>query len=212
MGKIPPHIIDDIMQTALIEEVIGIFVELKRSGANLKGFSPFTEEKKPSFVVSPSKQIFKCFKSGKGGKVVTFLMEHKGISYPEALRWLADKYNIVIPEENDNDSFTPAPVEQLIEEVNGIYKEYYPGRKNIKLKGLVDGDGRRQGTWEYFSENGVLLSMMEYRDGVKHGIFFQRYKSGIIKRTGNYRSDQQFGEWVEYNEEGKRINIKEFSA
>lgn len=96
---IPPHIVDDIMQTARIEEVIGEFVNLKRAGSNLKGLSPFTDEKTPSFVVSPAKQIFKCFSTGKGGTVVTFLMEKEHFSYPEALRWLADKYGIQIPED-----------------------------------------------------------------------------------------------------------------
>ena len=99
MAIIPPHIVDDIMQTSRIEEVVGEFVNLKRSGSNLKGLSPFTDEKTPSFVVSPAKQIFKCFSTGKGGSVVSFLMEKEHYSYPEALRWLADKYGITIPED-----------------------------------------------------------------------------------------------------------------
>lgn len=107
MSKIPPHIIDDIMQTSRIEEVIGEFVNLKRAGSNLKGLSPFTDEKTPSFVVSPAKQIFKCFSTSKGGSVVTFLMEKEHFSYPEALRWLADKYGIQIPEDE------PATAEEL---------------------------------------------------------------------------------------------------
>ncbi len=107
MAKIPPHIIDDIMQTARIEEVVGEFVQLKRAGSNLKGLSPFTDEKTPSFVVSPAKQIFKCFSTGKGGTVVTFLMEKEHYSYPEALRWLADKYGIQIPDDQ------PATEEEL---------------------------------------------------------------------------------------------------
>lgn len=96
---IPKHIIDEIFQTARIEEVIGEFVHLKKAGSNLKGLSPFVEEKTPSFMVSPAKQIFKDFSSSKGGNVVSFLMELEGYSYPEALRWLAEKYNIEIPEE-----------------------------------------------------------------------------------------------------------------
>jgi DNA primase len=96
MSRIPPQVVDEIMQRAQIEEVIGEFVQLKRSGASFKGLSPFVHEKNPSFVVSPAKKIFKCFYSGKGGSVVTFLMEVKGLSYPEALRWLADRYNILI--------------------------------------------------------------------------------------------------------------------
>lgn len=99
MSKIPPHIIDQIMQTSRIEEVIGEFVQLKRAGSNLKGLSPFVDEKTPSFIVSPAKQIFKCFSSGKGGTVVSFLMEKEHFSYPEALRWLANRYSIEIPEE-----------------------------------------------------------------------------------------------------------------
>lgn len=109
MARIPPHIIDDIMQTARIEEVIGQFVNLKRAGSNLKGLSPFTDEKTPSFVVSPAKQIFKCFSTGKGGNVVSFLMEKEHYSYPEALTWLADKYGIQLPEEK------PATPEELAE-------------------------------------------------------------------------------------------------
>ena len=101
MSRIPQHIIDEIYQTARIEEVISSFVQLKRSGSNLKGLSPFTDEKTPSFVVSPAKQIFKCFSSNKGGTVVSFLMEKEHFSYPEALRWLADKYNIEIPQEKE---------------------------------------------------------------------------------------------------------------
>ena len=90
--------IDRVFESARVEEVIGEFVQLKRAGSNLKGLSPFTDEKTPSFVVSPAKQIFKCFSTGTGGTVVTFLMEKEHFSYPEALRWLADKYGIEIPE------------------------------------------------------------------------------------------------------------------
>ncbi len=96
---IPRATIDQIMSVAMIEEVIGDFVQLKKSGSSYKGLSPFTNEKTPSFYVSPSKGIFKCFSSGKGGNSVTFLMEHEKLSYPEALRWLADKYNIEVEEE-----------------------------------------------------------------------------------------------------------------
>jgi len=90
--------IDIIFETARVEEVIGEFVQLKKSGSNFKGLSPFTEEKTPSFMVSPAKQIWKDFSSGKGGNVVSFLMEQEHYTYPEALRWLAKKYNIEIEE------------------------------------------------------------------------------------------------------------------
>lgn len=101
MSKIPAHIVDQILQTARIEEIIGEFVQLKRAGSNLKGLSPFTDEKTPSFVVSPAKQIFKCFSTGKGGNVASFLIEKEHYSYPEALRWLANRYNIELPKERE---------------------------------------------------------------------------------------------------------------
>ena len=78
--------------------MIGDFVQLKKSGANFKGLSPFTDERSPSFMVSPVKQIWKDFSSGKGGNVVAFLMEHEHFSYPEAIKYLARKYNIEIEE------------------------------------------------------------------------------------------------------------------
>lgn len=90
--------IDRIFATADIVEVVGDFVKLKKTGANFKGLSPFSNEKTPSFFVSPAKGIFKCFSSGIGGNAVTFLMEHEKLSYPEALRYLAKKYNIEIIE------------------------------------------------------------------------------------------------------------------
>ncbi len=90
--------INRIFETADIVEVISDFVTLKKSGANYKGLSPFSNEKTPSFMVSPAKGIFKDFSSGKGGNAVGFLMEHERLSYPEALRYLAKKYNIPIEE------------------------------------------------------------------------------------------------------------------
>ena len=90
--------IDQVYETTRLEEVIGEFVTLKKSGANFKGLSPFSQEKTPSFMVSPAKQIWKDFSSGKGGNVIAFLMEHEHFTYPEAIRFLAKKYNIEIEE------------------------------------------------------------------------------------------------------------------
>lgn len=90
--------IDTVFETARVEEVIGDFVQLKRAGTNYKGLSPFSDERSPSFMVSPVKQIWKDFSSGKGGNVVAFLMEHEHFTYPEAIRFLAKKYNIEIEE------------------------------------------------------------------------------------------------------------------
>ena len=90
--------IDQVYEAARVEEVIGDFVVLKKSGSNFKGLSPFSQERTPSFMVSPVKQIWKDFSSGKGGNVVAFLMEHEHFTYPEAIRFLANKYNIEIEE------------------------------------------------------------------------------------------------------------------
>jgi DNA primase len=95
--------IAQVFETARVEEVIGDFVQLKKSGSNFKGLSPFSEERSPSFMVSPVKQIWKDFSSGKGGNAVTFLMEHEHFTYPEAIKYLAKKYNIEIEETERTD-------------------------------------------------------------------------------------------------------------
>lgn len=95
--------IDKVFEASRVEEVIGEFVQLKKTGSNFKGLSPFTDEKTPSFVVSPVKQIWKDFSTGKGGNSISFLMEHEHFSYPEAIRWLAKKYNIEIEETEQSD-------------------------------------------------------------------------------------------------------------
>ncbi|MEN8665890.1 MAG: DNA primase [Flavobacteriaceae bacterium] len=101
---ISKNTIDKVYETARIEEVIGDFVQLKKSGANFKGLSPFTDERSPSFMVSPVKQIWKDFSSGKGGNVVAFVMEHEHFTYPEAIKYLAKKYQIEIEETVQTDA------------------------------------------------------------------------------------------------------------
>ena len=156
MSKIPPHIVDEIMQTALVEEVIGDFVQLKRAGSNLKGLSPFTDEKTPSFVVSPAKQIFKCFSTGIGGTVVTFLMEKEHFTYPEALRWLADKYGINIPAPREQ---TKEELEQISEKeslfvINDFANKHF--QKNIQS----NKEGKAIGL-SYFLERGFTQDTID---------------------------------------------------
>ncbi|MFW6101770.1 MAG: DNA primase, partial [Bacteroidota bacterium] len=90
--------VERIIETADITDVIQDFVNLKKRGTNYLGLCPFHNEKTPSFTVSASKGIFKCFGCGKGGNAINFIMEHEHLSYPEALRYLANKYNIEIEE------------------------------------------------------------------------------------------------------------------
>ena len=94
-----------------VEEVIGDFVQLKRAGSNYKGLSPFSNERTPSFMVSPVKQIWKDFSSGKGGNAIAFLMEHEHFTYPEAIRYLAKKYHIEI-EENEQSTEEKAQADE----------------------------------------------------------------------------------------------------
>ena len=95
---ITPNSIEQIKNRIDIIDVIGEYIRLKKRGVNYLGNCPFHNEKSPSFTVSPSKEIYKCFGCGKSGNTITFLMEHDKLSYVEALRWLAKRYNIEIEE------------------------------------------------------------------------------------------------------------------
>jgi DNA primase len=156
MAIIPAHIVDEIIQTARIEEVIGDFVSLHRAGSNLKGLSPFTDEKTASFVVSPAKQIFKCFSTSKGGNVVSFLMEKEHYSYPEALRWLADKYGVQIPEDK------PATAEELaaISERESLHIINEFARDHFKDNLHNSNEGKKI-AMSYFVERGFRPDIIE---------------------------------------------------
>lgn len=169
---IPPHIIDDILQASSIEEVIGEFVNLKRAGSNLKGMSPFTDEKTASFVVSPAKQIFKCFSSGRGGNVVSFLMEKEHFSYPEALRWLADKYGVPIPEDRPATSEELAAISEResLHIINEYAKEHFMGNLTKSEEGKKIG-------MSYFVERGFRPDIIE------------KFQLGYCLNTGKGFSD-----------------------
>ena len=118
--------IDKVFDAARVEEVIGDYVQLKKSGSNFKGLSPFTDERTPSFMVSPVKQIWKDFSSGKGGNVVAFLMEHEHFTYPEAIRYLARKYGIEIEEtQRSEEEEEQAGERESMYLVSGYAREYF---------------------------------------------------------------------------------------
>lgn len=145
---ISKNTIDTVFDVARVEEVIGDFVNLKKAGTNYRGLSPFVNEKTPSFMVSPVKQIWKDFSSGKGGNAVTFLMEHEHFSYPEAIRYLAKKYGIEIEETEQTD----AEKEQLNEkESMFIVSEY--AKTYFEETLLHTEEGRAIGL-SYFKERG----------------------------------------------------------
>ena len=128
--------IEKVFETARVEEVIGDFVQLKKSGSNYKGLSPFTEERTPSFMVSPAKQIWKDFSSGKGGTVITFLMEHEQYSYPEAIKYIANKYNIEV-EETER---TPEQISEDNEKESLFLVSEYA--KNYFKKNFLEEEGK----------------------------------------------------------------------
>ncbi|MFC7774315.1 DNA primase [Flavobacterium sp. GCM10027622] len=140
--------IDAVFETARVEEVIGDFVQLKRAGSNFKGLSPFSDEKSPSFMVSPVKQIWKDFSSGKGGNAVTFVMEHEHFSFPEAIRYLAKKYNIEIEE-------TVQTAEDVAEanEKESMYLVSEFAQKYFQNSMLSSDEGQAIGL-SYFKERG----------------------------------------------------------
>ena len=140
--------IDQVFDTARVEEVIGDFVQLKKSGSNFKGLSPFSEERTPSFMVSPVKQIWKDFSTGKGGTSVSFLMEHEHFTYPEAIKYLARKYNIEVEETVQSDSDKEAAGErESMYLVSEYARTYY---QNTLLK----TDAGKAIGLSYFKERG----------------------------------------------------------
>ena len=140
--------IDTVFETARVEEVIGDFVQLKRAGSNFKGLSPFSDERSPSFMVSPVKQIWKDFSSGKGGNSVAFLMEHEHFTYPEAIRYLAKKYNIEIEETIQTDE------EKLNTDVRESMYLVSEFAKNYFQDVLLNSEEGKAIGYTYFKERG----------------------------------------------------------
>jgi DNA primase len=152
---IPKNTIDEIFETVKIEEVVGDFVSLKKRGVNLLGLCPFHNEKTPSFTVSPAKGIYKCFGCGEGGNSVSFLMDKEHYSYPEALKYLAKKYNIEIIEEE-----LTAEQTEMANEKDSLYilSTY---AKNFFAEKLWDTDEGKSVGLNYFSERGYTNEIIK---------------------------------------------------
>ena len=189
--------IETVFETARVEEVIGDFVNLKRAGSNLKGLSPFVDEKSPSFMVSPVKQIWKDFSSGKGGNAVSFLMEHEHFTYPEAIRYLAKKYNIELEEtvQTDEDLATANEKESMYlvsEFASKFFQEILLNNDQGKAIGL-----------SYFKERGFTLETIkkfnlgyspESWDAFTKEALGKGYKLDYLEKTGLsiVKEDKQF--------------------
>lgn len=147
--------IDKIMDATNIVDVVGEFVTLRKAGVNYKGLCPFHDDTTPSFMVSPAKQICKCFACGEGGTAINFLMKHEQITYPEALRWLAKKYNIEIQEKELTDE---EKKEQSDRESMFVVNEWAMKYFNDLLKN--DPDGIAIGK-QYFRSRGIRDDIIE---------------------------------------------------
>lgn len=147
--------IEKVFDQARVEEVIGDFVQLKRSGSNMKGLSPFVNEKSPSFMVSPVKQIWKDFSSGKGGNSVTFLMEHEHFTYPEAIKYLANKYGIEVEETVvTNEDLEQANEKESMYLVSEFARDYFH-------KTMLNTDEGQAIGLSYFKERGFTKDTIE---------------------------------------------------
>ncbi len=138
MGRIPQGIIDQILDKVDIVEVVSEYVPLKKAGRNFKGCCPFHNEKTPSFVVSPDKQIFHCFGCTAGGNVIGFVMKYENLSFPEAIEMMAERAGIEIPKTNDVSDEAYSLVKKLYE-ANSIAAEYYQDQLGLpSAKGALD--------------------------------------------------------------------------
>ena len=179
--------VDKIMDAVNIVDVVGEFVNLRKAGVNYKGLCPFHDDKTPSFMVSPARQICKCFACGEGGNAVNFLMKHEQITYPEALRWLAKKYNIEIQERELSDD---EKREQSERESMFIVNEWACQYFHEILKNDVDGQAIGK---QYFRSRGIRDDIIEKfqlgfalskRDAMANEAKRKGYKEEFLVKTG----------------------------
>ncbi len=202
---IPRDTIQTIIETARVEEVVGEFVTLRKRGVNMIGLCPFHNEKTPSFTVSPAKGIYKCFGCGKAGNPVNFIMDHEAYTYPEALKYLAKKYNIEVEEEEQ----TPEQIEALNEKESLFAASAYAQKffseqlfqseegKSIGLSYFKNRDFRENiieqfqlgyspNAWEAFTKNALKNGYKKeflVKSGLtidKNGRTFDRFSARVI--------------------------------
>ena len=179
--------VDKIMDAVNIVDVVGEFVNLRKAGVNYKGLCPFHDDKTPSFMVSPARQICKCFACGEGGNAVNFLMKHEQITYPEALRWLAKKYNIEIQERELTDD---EKREQSERESMFVVNEWACQYFHEILKNDVDGMAIGK---QYFRSRGIRDDIIEKfqlgfsltkRDALANEAHRKGFKDEFLVKTG----------------------------
>lgn len=181
--------IDKIFAAIRVEEIVGEYVQLKRAGSNFKGLSPFHDEKTPSFVVSPSKQIWKDFSSGKGGNAISFLMEIENFTYPEALRYAAKKYGIEV-EENRREYTEDEKQQQTDKEL--LYKIHEVASDFFQHQLFETEEGRSIG-YSYFKERELREEMLrkfqlgyspEQKNAFTEYALDKGYSKEILEKSG----------------------------
>ena len=179
--------IDRIMQATEIVDVVSDFISLKKRGVNYLGLCPFHNEKTPSFTISPSKGIFKCFGCGKGGNAVNFVMEHEHVQYPEALKYLAKKYHIEVEERET----TPEEVQQQNDRESMMVLTSFAQRYFTRILTTTD-EGSAVGL-AYFKERGFRRDIIEKfqlgfstekRDAFVEEALKNGYKKEFLTATG----------------------------
>ena len=185
--------IDRILDAAQIVDVVSEFVTLKRAGVNYKGLCPFHNEKTPSFVVSPSKGLCKCFSCGKGGNVVHFIMEHEQLNYYEALKWLANKYHIEVKERELSDEEKQAQnVRESMFVVNDFANNYFQNLLHNHIDGQSIGLAyfRQRGFRDDIIRKFQLGYSLNERDALAKEAKRKGFKEEFLEKTGLcYRRD-----------------------
>lgn len=179
--------IEQIMDTAKVEEVVGDFVALRKRGVNMIGLCPFHNEKTPSFTVSPSKNLWKCFGCGKGGKPVHFIMEHEQLSYPDALRWLAKKYHIEIKErELTDEEKREESIRESLFVINQYALQYFIDTLHESEEGKAIGLSyfRHRGLRDETIKKFCLGYSPERRDSFAKTATAAGYNPELIAKTG----------------------------
>lgn len=201
MSRITQESIERVLMKADIVDIIGRFVELKKKGANYEGSSPFVDEKTPSFIVSPSKQIFKCFSSGKGGKVIRFLELHKGMGYKEAINYLAQVTNTVLEYETGNVTVEEIDKRQRAKVILHYCQELYEQellkpenkaaldylyKRGLTMESIKEwGLGFAPGSWTMITEK--MRDKNWYYDAKTLGLITEKEETGKAYDFYNYR-------------------------
>lgn len=185
--------IEHIMQTADIVDVVKEFVTLRKAGVNYKGLCPFHDEKTPSFVVSPSKQLCKCFSCGKGGNVVHFIMEHEQMTYPEAIKWLGRKYGIEVKDKELTDEEKQvATLRESMFVLNEWAGKYFEQMLHENVDGVAFGMAyfRQRGFRDDTIRKFHLGYSLPERDAMAKAALARGFKEELLEKTGLcYRTD-----------------------